>query len=258
MLTISNIYGHGYGEAQIERLRSLGFKIRDQVSRFAGSQLLRFVDFPEWPSLEFIEVENESEYFDFLPKGMVPYCPGISHLIPQSSSKDISDFQQAYQEWGSKSIHVNYDGSDEPDKPGWNYLNFDVPVVRDTFVYLTKLDDPKPVRKVVTDHPNTAKQVIGLVFDLDEEDLVKLANLIGVEIVGGGMELDGVQIWSSNALVGKIRILEKQFPLAAIVIKAESIDFFRDKEEVKVFEYLSKPTAYIQTTELSWGLIVTT
>ena len=88
--------------------------------------------------------------------------------------KDISDFQQAYQDWGSNSIHFNYDESDEPDKAGWNYLNFDVPVVRDTFVYLVKMDDPKPARKVATDHTNTAKQVIGLVFDLDEEDLVKL------------------------------------------------------------------------------------
>jgi hypothetical protein len=50
---------------------------------------------------------------------------------------------------------------------------------------------------------------------------------------------------------------EKQFPLAAIVIKAESIDFFRDKEEAKIFEYLSKPAAYIQTTEPSWNLILT-
>ena len=258
MLTINNIYGHGYGEAQIEKLRSLGFKIREQASRYAGSQLLHFVDFPEQPYLEFIEVESEREYFDFLPKGMIPYCPGINLLIPQSSSKGISDFQQAYQEWGTNSIHVNYDGSDEPDKPGWNYLNFDVPVVRDTFVYLMKMEDPKPVRNVATDHPNSAKQVIGLVFDLDEEDLVKLANLTRVEMVGGGMDLDGVQIWSSNALAGNIRISAKKFPLAAIVIKAESIDFFRDKEEVKIFEYLSKSTAYIQTTELSWDLIVTT
>ena len=130
--------------------------------------------------------------------------------------------------------------------------------MRDTFVYLMKMDDPKPVRKIATDHPNTAKQVIGLVFDLDEEDLVKLANLTGVEMVGGGMDLDGVQIWSSNALMGNIRILKKQFPLAAIVIQAESIDFFQGKEGVKVFEYLSKPTVYIETTELSWDLIVTT
>jgi threonine dehydrogenase-like Zn-dependent dehydrogenase len=59
-------------------------------------------------------------------------------------------------------------------------------------------------------------------------------------------------------LAGKIRVPEKQFPLAAIVIKAESIDFFRDKDDVKVFEYLSKPAVHIETTDLSWDLIVTT
>ena len=230
MLTINNIYGHGYGKAQIERLQSLGFKIYDQGSKFAGAQLLRFIFFPERPYLEFIEVESEREYLDFLPKGMVPYCPGINLLIPERSSRNTSDFQQAYQEWGPNLRHVNYDGSDEPDKPGWNYLNFDVPVVRNTFVYLMKMDDPKPVRKPATDHPNTAKQVIGLVFDVDEDDLVKLANLAGVEMVGGGMDLDGVQIWSANALAGKISVPEKQFPLAAIVLQAESIDFSRVKK----------------------------
>jgi hypothetical protein len=120
------------------------------------------------------------------------------------------------------------------------------------------MDDPKPMRKVVTDHPNSTKKVIGLVFDLDEEYFVKLVNLTGVEMVEGGMNLAGVKIWSSNALMENIRIPKKQFPLASIVIQAESIDFFQGKEGVKVFEYLSKPTVYIETTELSWDLIITT
>ncbi|MCB0180497.1 MAG: hypothetical protein KDI62_19860 [Anaerolineae bacterium] len=258
MLTISNIYGHGYDEAQLEKLRLLGFKIRDQISRYAGSQILRFIDFPEWPYLEFIEVENESVYFDFLPKGMVPYCPGISLVIPDSSIKGISDFQQAYQTWGSYSIHVNYDGSDQPDKPGWNYLNFDVPVVRDTFIYLTKPDNPKPLRTIATDHANTAKRVIGLVFNLDDGDLAKLAHLVEGELVGGELDLAGIRIWSANALAGKLTVPKKQFPLAAIVIEVESTDFFQDKEDAKVFEFLSKPSVYIQTTDLSWDLIITT
>jgi hypothetical protein len=72
------------------------------------------------------------------------------------------------------------------------------------------------------------------------------------------MGLDDVQIWSSNALAGKIRVSAKQFPLAAIVIKAESIDFFRYKDDVKIFKYLSEPAVHIETTDLSWGLVVTT
>ena len=258
MLTINNIYGHGYGEAQIARLRSLGFNIRDRVSTYAGSQRLRFIDFDSLPYLEFIEVESEQEYFDFLPRGMVPYCPGINLLIPQHWSNGISELQQRYQEWGSYSIHVNYDGSDAPDQPGWNYLNFDIPVVRDTFVYLMTMDEPKPVKNVATDHPNSAQHVVGLVFNLDEAELVKLADVTGGELVGGEIDLEGVKIGSSEAMAGKYRIRQKQFPLAAIVIQADSIDFFRDKEEVTVFEYLSKPTVYIEAPELSWDLIVTT
>jgi hypothetical protein len=258
MLTISNIYGHGYGHAQIERLRSLGFRIRDQVSTFAGSQLLRFVDFAEPPALEFIEVEDESAYAGFLPSGMVAYCPGINLLIPQDSSKVQSDYEQSYQAWGPYSLHVNYDGSEESDRPGWNYLNFDVPVVRDTFIYLTEMDDPRPVRRVETDHPNTAKRVTGLVFDLDETDLAKLANLVGAEMVGGQFDLGGVQIWASNAAAGNIKIPEKRFPLAAIIIEAESMEFFRVKDRVRATDFLSRPAAHIKTTEFSWDLIVTT
>ncbi len=258
MLTISNVYGHGYDEVQIRRLRSLGFEFREQVSRFAGSQLLRFVDFPVGPALEFIEVEDESEYRGFLPTGMTPYCPGISLLLAQDSPGTIADFQHQYQEWGPNSRHVNYDGSDDPDGPGWNYLNFDVPVVRDTFVYLSQPEEPKPVHKVAARHSNTAKQVIELVFNLEEGELRKLARLIGAEIGGGETSAGGVRILSSDATAGEISLPEKRFPLAAIVVLAESLDFFQGREDVEAFEYFAKPSVHIETTGSSWDLIVTT
>lgn len=241
MLKINNIYGHGYGRTQIEHLHAWGFGVRHPVSRFAGSQLLRFVDFSTGPSLEFIEVENEREYFDFLPKGMVPYCPGINLLIPPSASRDIGDYRRTHHAWGANPRHVNYDGSDEPDRPGWNFLNFDVPVVRDTFVYLTQLDDPQPEREIVTDHPNSAKQVRGLVFALDEENLAKLAKLAGAKMAAGTIDLAGVQIWSSMALQSDLVLPEKRFPLVVVVIKANSLDFFAGKKDVTVVEYESQP-----------------
>ena len=258
MLKINNIYGHGYGQTEIEHLRAWGFRVRHPVSRFAGSQLLRFVDFATGPSLEFIEVESEREYFDFLPKGMVPYCPGINLLIPPSSSRDIGEFRQIYHDWGANPRHVNYDGSDEPNKPGWNFLNFDLPVVRDTFVYLTQLDDPQPDRKTDTDHPNSAKQVRGLVFKLDEKDLAKLARLAGAEMIAGTIDLVGVQVWSSKALQSDHILPEKRFPLAVVVIKADSLDFFVDKKDVTIIEFESLPAAYIKTPDLSWDMLITT
>ena len=258
MLTINNIYGHGYCQTQIENLRAWGFRIRHPASRFAGSQILRFVDFSAGPSLEFIEVKSEREYFDFLPKGMVRYCPGINLLIPPSSSRDIDEFRQIYQDWGANPRHVNYDGSDEPDQPGWNFLNFDVPVVRDTFVYLSQLDDPQPARKSETSHPNSAKQVQGLIFALEEGELAKLTKLAGAKMVAGTIDLAGVQIWSSKALKYDLILPKKRFPLVVVVIKAISLDFFAGKKDITIIEYESQPAVYIKTTDLSWDMLITT
>ncbi len=260
MLKINNIYGHGYGQTQIEHLHAWGFRVRHPVSRFAGSQLLRFVDFATGPSLEFIEVESETEYFDFLPKGMVPYCPGINLLIPPSSSRDIGEFRQIYHDWGAdpRNITSITMGVTSRISPGWNFLNFDVPVVRDTFIYLTQLDDPQPDRKTDTDHPNSAKQVRGLVFTLDEEELAKLAKLAGARMVAGTINLDCVQIWSSKTLQNDRILPEKRFPLAVVVIKANSLDFFVGKKDVTVVEFESQPAAYINTPDLSWDMLITT
>ncbi|MEM8858934.1 MAG: hypothetical protein AAGD96_11470 [Chloroflexota bacterium] len=258
MISISNIYGHGFSELEVEKLRSLGFLFRDQVSRFAGSQLLHFIDFPQGPSLEFIEVEDESDYFEFLPKGMIPYCPGISLLISHNALKSVSDFQQAHQVWSPYLVHAMNDESDDLNKPSWSHLNFSVPVVQDTFIYLSKPDAPEPVANVLVDHPNSVKQVVELIFNLGEAGIAKLAHLTGSEIIEGSVEIAGIQARSLNALVGKIKPLEKPFPLVLIVLKTESIDFFLGKEGVKLIDFCSKPAAYIQTTSLSWDLIVTT
>ncbi|MDJ0754343.1 MAG: hypothetical protein QNJ45_12550 [Ardenticatenaceae bacterium] len=260
MLSINNIYGHGYDQTTIAVLRSLGFKIRDQVSTFAGSQILYFIDFAKGPSLEFIEVEHKREYFEFLPRGMVAYAPGINLLISRRSAKDIGDFQDAHRDWGSNLIHVNYDGSDASDRPGWNYLNFDVPVVKDTFIYLSQIDEPKPVTKIATDHPNTAQQVTGLIFDLPQEDLAKLARLAGVEVFRGGFDLGGVGIWSADATNRSVKLAKKQFPLTAIVIEVANSAYFKDREieGVSCINYLSRPAVHIQTTPQSWDLIMIT
>ncbi len=258
MLTISNVYGHGYDDVQIARLRSLGFEFRERVSRFPGSQLLRFVDFPVGPALEFIEVEDESEYLRFLPAGMTPYCPGISLLLAPDSPITMDEMRHQYLEWGPNSRHVNYDGTDDPYGPGWNYLNFDVPVVRDTFVYLSQPEDPKPVSPVAARHPNTAEQVIGLMFNVEARELFKLADLIGSEAAGGEIAAGGVGIISCEAMAGEISLPEKRFPLAAIVVQAESLEFFQGREDVETFDYLAKPAVHIETTDSSWDLIVTT
>jgi hypothetical protein len=259
MIEIGNIYGHGINDQQIERLQSLGFSFRPGVSWYAGSQKLRFIDFIEGPSLELIEVEDEKDYFDFLPVGMVPHCPGINLVLSKNATMGLKDFQDNFEDWGPYSLHVNYDGSDDPGKPGWNYLNFEVPVVRDTFIWLTEREEPQPERNLVTDHPNQANCVTGLVFDLEEEKLLDLARLVEADIVEGGFEIAGVRIISREAFECSKKIAGKKFPLIAVIVETESLRYFHDLEDVAE-EILcsSKPSLYIPLNEMSWVLIITT
>jgi hypothetical protein len=259
MLKIGNIYAHGFNDQHVEKLQLMGFSIRPQVSRFAGSQVLRFIDFPELPSLEFIEVENERDYLAFLPKGMVPYCPGINLVLSKSAPTGLKGYQSKFKAWGPYSLHVNYDGSDDPGKPGWNYLNFEIPVVQDTFLWLTEREEPQPSRNMVATHPNKVNRVTGLVFDIEQDELLDLSQLVGVESVEGALEIDAVKIFSRNAFDCSKKIANKEFPLIAVVVKAERLNNSRaidnELEEIHCF---SKPSVYISTNELSWDLIVTT
>jgi hypothetical protein len=259
MLKINNIYGHGFDDQQIEQLQLLGFKFRPQVSRFAGSQVLHFIDFTELPSLEFIEVKDEHDYLAFLPKGMVPHCPGINLVLSKRATTGVKRFRDKYKDWEPYPLHVNYDGSDDPGKPGWNYLNFEVPVVRDAFIWLTEPEEPEPSRNLVTDHPNKVNCVAGLVFDVEAEELLDLSRLVEAEMVEGVFEIDGVKIFSREAFECSKKITSKKFPLIAVVVKAESLKYIHALDEVvEEIACFSKPCLYSPTNELSWDLIVTT
>src|SRR3990172_13176093 len=135
MIAISNIYGHSFGARQLSQLETLGFTMRPQVSRYAGAQLCRFIDFERGPCLELIEVEDDQAYRDFLPDGMHAYCPGISLALPQAGR--LGDYEHEFRHLRPYRLHVNYDGSSGSPGPGWHYLNFAVPVVENTFIWLT-------------------------------------------------------------------------------------------------------------------------
>jgi hypothetical protein len=211
------------------------------------------------PSLEFVDVEDEKDYLTFLPKGMVPYCPGINLVLYDSVTTGLEAFQSKFKDWGPYSLHVNYDGSDDPGMPGWNYLNFEIPVVRDTFIWITDPEEPKPSRNIVTNHSNKVSSVKGLVFDLDEEELLDLSRLVDAEIIEGVVEIEGVEIFSKNAFECSMKMPTKKFPLVAIVVKTESLNTLQGRElEAEEILCFSKPSIHIPTNELSWDLIVTT
>jgi hypothetical protein len=259
VLTVSNIYGHGFDSPQLSKLGTLGFKIRPQVSTYMGSQICRFIDFDSGPCLELIEVEYDKAYLDFVPRGMIPYCPGISLTLPEDSGITISDFEKEFERLRPYPLHVNYDGSLATRGAGWNYLNFGVPLVTDTFIWLTEIDDPRPVREYDTDHDNAVKGVGGLVFDLEAESLQAFSQLAGEGTAAGVRRLAGAQVWLRSAVDDLPNLDDKTFPLVAVVLKAEKLDYFRASlGGAREVSFASRPAIHIETNKLSWDLLITT
>ncbi len=258
MLVIGNIYGHGFGKAQIEAIERAGFALRPQPSRYAGAQICRFVDFEDGPALELIEVEDGRAYLDFVPNGMTPYAPGINLIVPEWAERELADFERRHAVFDPYRLHVAYDGSDDSSKPGWNYLNFATPLVPGVFIWLTKLDLPEPHRPLVPRHPNGALGVRGLVFDGNADSLRYVARVAETEPVGGALTLEGVTLWPKTALHDMPRIRGKVFPLLAVVLETSDLSGVpRELREAHGVTFESRPAVHLETNDLSWDLLIT-
>lgn len=254
MLTIGNVYGHGFGKPELERLEELGFSLRPGVGSYAGSQILRFLDFSDGPTLELIEVENEDEYRGFLPAGMEPYCPGIALALGEEDL--IGDYEHRFARLEPYRLHFNYDGSPDPGKPGVTYLNFAEPVVRGAFTWLEALDEPIPAQGRVRAHSNRAVRVLGLVFDLELAALGDLAELTGAEKKGDALSIGAQTIWPKAALAGLPGEREKRFPLNVIVVETESLDAVATAPGVSETTFLTRRAALIETSPLCWDIVL--
>lgn len=257
MLAISNVYGHGFDGRQFSKLEGMGFRLRPQLSRYMGSQVCHFIDFEEGPCLEPIVVEDDQEYLDFVPEGMKPYCPGISLVLPEGTEATVGDYEREFRHLEPYNLHVNYDGSLEPGGPGWNYLNFKIPVVRDTFIWLTALDEPRPVRKYERVHPNGVTGLLGLVFDLEMEALQGLAHLAKGAFTDGALRIGELKVWSRSAVEDFPALQPKAFPLVAIVLKTKNLDYFTTRaEHAREVSFMSHRAFLIETNRLCWDIVV--
>ena len=255
MLSISSIYGHGFDSPLVSRLEALGFRTRAQMSRYMGAQLLRFIDFERGPCLEMIEVEDERAYLDFVPYGMRAYAPGISLVLSQGET--IRDYEREFQHLHPYGLHVNYDGSPGSLGPGWNYLNFGIPLVADTFIWLTTHDEPRPEREYISSHPNAVKGMEGIVFDLGVDSLAELRQLVKGESTDGAFRIGDLGVWPRDTLDGLIQGHDKVFPLAAIILRAENLDYFMAfPKQVKPCTFMSHSAVHIATNRQSWDLVV--
>ncbi len=259
MLTISNIYGHGFDRLQLAALEGLGFAMRPQVSTYMGSQICHFIDFSTGPSLELIEVENRQAYEEFVPDGMVPYCPGISLVAPGSPQAVMAAYERKFNALEPYRLRVSYDGSPDEDAPGWHYLNFKIPPVRETFAWLTAYDEPKPSHEIHADHPNGIVNVAGLVFDLAPAELACLARLVDTPLVDGVLTVGDVAVLTSNTDEEPLTGPGKSFPLHTVVLRATNLDAFASANagDVKATTFMGRPAVLIDTNPLAWDLLVT-
>jgi hypothetical protein len=259
VIEISNLYGHGYGPSDLSKMEQLGFVFRPQVPIFDGAQACHFIDFASGPSLELIEVTDEGAYLEFVPEGMIPYCPGISLILPAESPPSLGEFAEEFADLRRYSLHHNYDGTQDPRMPGWNYLNFAAPIVQDTFIWLSEPDEPRPAKATAPSHPNGVQGVLGLVFDLDPTALDTLWRLADAESPEEGLRLGGVGVWTTGDAGGVANAEEKTFPLVAVVVEAKSLDYFeRCGDLTRRVVFRSNPAILVSTNHLSWDLIITT
>lgn len=258
MLNVGNVYGHGFSKEGRTAIQAAGFAMRPGASRYDGAQLCHYLDFEEGPSLEVVEVEDPKAYLDFVPLGMKPYAPGISLVVPDWADRDFPFFEKRFASLRPYRLHMNYDGSHARGRPGWNYLNFALPVIRDTFVWLTQLDEPRPRRSAALPHPNGARGVRGLVFDVDAKALTRLAGLVETDLVDGAVDVDGVLVWSREAIDGAVPMTPKVFPLAAVVVETADLGalpkgFATGRETT----FGDRAAVHLRTNDLSWDLLLT-
>lgn len=219
---------------------------------------MRFIDFQRGPPLECVELGSAVEYEAFVPKGMVPYSPGINLVVPPESPKTLEDFAEAFVELRPYHLHVNYDGSSDPGKPGWNYLNFEVPPVRGIFVWLTQRDEAGPVIEHRVNHANGAIRLRGLLLGLETPELATLAELVGGRVSRGVLEVGGLPLWTPGAVKDAPVIPGKRFPLVAAVVETNRLTARTPGAEgVRSVSFLSRPAARISTSPLSWDLLLT-
>lgn len=258
MLVIGNVFGHGFGKEAIDAVERAGFTLRGEISRYAGSQVCRFIDFEEGPALELIDVEDAQAYLDFCPNGMTPYAPGVSLVVPEWAERDLADFDRRYAMFDPYRLHVAYDGSDDPAKPGWNYLNFATPLLPGVFVWITKLDRPEPRRPLVPRHPNGVVGVSGLLVDGTADCLKHVARVAETESANGAVVIEGVTLWPKTSLRDVPRITGKCFPLLAVILETESLSALpRSLREEHATTFDGRPAVHLPTSDLSWDLLIT-
>jgi hypothetical protein len=189
---------------------------------------------------------------------MVPYSPGISLLLPEDTKITLQNYQERYSSWEPYLLHENYEGGQDDYKPGWNYLNFRSGLVPDTFIWITEKEKPYPASYPKTSHLNTATRISGMIFNLEESALSRLSELVDSPLQSGTLDLGGVTLYTQDALLLEKKHQHKEFPLAAVLLRADNLDFFHQLDPPPpTVNVLGETAVYLEMPPQCWDLIIT-
>jgi hypothetical protein len=100
--------------------------------------------------------------------------------------------------------------------------------------------------------------VTGLIFNLEEAYLTGFSTLTGEPFQEGILGWEGVEIYTRDSSPLDERLPNKEFPLVALILKADSLDYFTRLETVlRRTTIRGQQAIWIETPQQSWDLIIT-
>lgn len=244
-VSFDHCYQSTFSIQDYHQLQKRGFEIDDYVVEHPGKIFCRFLRFNKqagadqpterFQYLEFVEVTDLSALkatYTTEVSDQVALRPGFSLRCDENLKALYDVANQKLPELKPEYIHKNYRWKEDSTSalPGWNFLSFDLPVVKDTYVWWTEYepDSKRPQLKVYS-HPNSVDQFHGFYWDLPLSELKKLQILTQGEIQEGCLVLnDGLKIYTSDSkdLPEALLKTSKSYPFSAVILTCTNWNSF--------------------------------
>lgn len=180
MITFDHAYTYLQTADQYKALGDLGFLIDfDYLIKHPGSLVCRFILFESGRYLEFVMVEDWSEYFrregNVLNEEGKP-VPGMSGRTNSGLKKLVPQFRELFPANRIDYIHRNYKWAEDISEAGlgWNFLTLGRPIVKNFYLWHTEYErDPSYTPRPSGNHPNSLNKIVGfaMIFnDINEKN----------------------------------------------------------------------------------------
>jgi len=101
-------------------------------------------------------------------------------------------------------------------------------------------------------HPNTVRDIEGIVFDLELDSLEAFRQLAEEQLTNSTFWIGEIKVWSREVLEGFELGHNKLFPLAAVILRAEKLDYFpAGTQGVRRCSFMGHSAVYITTNSCS-------